>query len=460
MPAHPVQSRWRHAAETLRLAGPLAVAQLAGMAMGVTDTVLLGTLGGDALAAGGLATMLFITVTIMLQGMLTSVSILVSQERGAGRDDLVAAPYWAGLAMALLLCAPAFLVFSLAEPLLLLAGQPAALARDAGVFMDVLRWASPGAMVGIGMMRAFLPAIGQGAAMLWAALGATGINAALCWGLIHGAWGLPALGMRGPALATVAVETGMGLVLLGWLHGRPGLRRFVAWRRPGVALLRRMAALGVPVTGTFAVETCLFLAIGLLVGRLGTAPLAAHQIALSATSVSYMIPLAVAQAANVRVGNRVGAGDLAGARRAGLVAIGLAALSEALAASVLVLAPGMLAGFYIDPALPANAEAFATATILLGIAAVFGVGDGMQSAAAGALRGLGDTRVPFLLAGLGYWGLGFPAAWWLSARAGAGAAGAWWGLAGGLMLVATLLTWRFLRRSRAGLAGDTRALVT
>lgn len=443
-----MQSRWRHAAETLRLAGPLAVAQLAGMAMGVTDTVLLGTLGGNALAAGGLATMLFITITIMLQGMLTAVSIVVAQERGAGRDDLVPAPYWAGLAMALLLSVPAFVVFSFAEPLLLLAGQPSALARDAAAFMGVLRWATPGMMVGIGMMRAFLPAIGQGAAMLWVALGATGINAALCWGLIHGAWGLPALGMRGPALATVFVETGMGLVLMAWLHGRPGLRRFVAWRRLSLPLLRRMFALGLPVTGTFAVETGLFLGIGLLVGRLGAAPLAAHQIALSITSVSFMVPLAVAQAANVRVGNRVGAGDAAGARRAGLVAIGLAAVTEAMAAAVLVVAPGTLAGFYIDPALPANAEATATAISLLAIAAVFQVSDGMQSAAAGALRGLGDTRVPFVLAAVGYWGVGFPAAWWMTVRAGAGAAGAWWGLAGGLMLVATLLTGRFLYRSR------------
>ena len=448
MSAHAVQSPWRHAAETLRLAGPLAVAQLAGMAMGVTDTVLLGTLGGNALAAGGLATMLFITVTIMLQGMLTGVSIVVSQERGAGRDNLVPAPYWAGLAMALLLSVPAFVVFTLAEPLLLLAGQPPALARDAAAFIDVLRWGTPGAMIGIGLMRAFLPAIGQGAAMLWVALGATSINAALCWGLLHGAWRLPALGMRGPALATVFVESGMALVLMAWLHGHPGLRRFVAWRRPGLPLLRRMVVLGLPVTGTFAVETGLFLGIGLLVGRLGAAQLAAHQIALSITSVSFMVPLAVAQAANVRVGNRVGAGDAAGARRAGLVAIALAAVTEAMAAAVLVVAPGTLAGFYIDPALPANAEATTTAISLLAIAAVFQVSDGMQSAAAGALRGLGDTRVPFVLAAVSYWGVGFPAAWWLTARAGAGAVGAWWGLAGGLMLVATLLTGRFLHRSR------------
>ena len=368
------------------------------------------------------------------------------------------AAYWAGLGLALLLSIPAFLLFSLAEPLLLLAGQPAALARDAGSFMGVLRWAAPGAMVAIGLMRSFMPAIGQGAALLWAAVAAIPLNGTLCWGLIHGAWSLPALGMRGSAMATVVVETGMALALLAWLHGRPGLRRFVAWRRPAGALLRRMLVLGLPVTGTFAVETGLFLAIGLLVGRLGAAPLAAHQIALSIVSVSFMVPLALSQAANVRVGNRVGAGDLAGARRAGLVAIGLAGAAEAVAAILLLSAPGGLAALYMDPAVPANRDAYATATGLLAIAAAFQVGDGVQSAAAGALRGLGDTRVPFLLAAAGYWGVGFPAAWWLTARAGAGAAGAWWGLAGGLVLVAVLLTGRFLRRSLlAPAAGARRA---
>ena len=446
----PAQTRQRHAIETLRLAAPLAVAQLAGVAMGATDTALLGALGGDALAAGGLGSMLFITVVILLQGVLTAVSVVVAQARGAGDDAGVPAPYWAGLGMALLLSAPAWLVFTWAGPLLLLAGQPAALAADAARYMDVLRWAAPGAMVGMGLMRAFLPAIGQGAAILCVSLAAVPVNLALCFGLIHGRWGLPALGLPGAALATVLVETAMALLLLAWLHGRPSLRRFVRGQRPGAALLRRMLVLGLPVTGTFTVETGLFLAIGLLVGRLGPAALAAHQIALTIVSVSFMVPLAIAQAANVRVGNRVGAGDPAGARRAGLVAIALAGGSEALAAIVLVLAPGTLAAAFIDPALPANAEAYGSAIGLLGIAAVFQTADGVQSAAGGALRGMGDTRMPFLLAAAGYWGLGFPAAWWLTARAGWGAAGAWWGLAASLLVVAVLLTARFLHRSRLG----------
>lgn len=441
------QTRLRHAAETLRLAGPLAVAQLAQMAMGLTDTVMLGALGGDALAAGGLGMMLYISVTILLQGMLTSVSIVVAQARGAGDDGAVAPAYWAGLGMSLLLSVPAWAVFSLSGPLLRAAGQPAGLVRDTAAYMDVLRWAAPGTMVGIGLMRAYLPAIGQGAVLLWVALAAAVANGVLCWGLIHGAWGLPAMGMAGSAMATVLVMTGMAGVLLAWLHGRPALRRFAAWRRPEAALLRRMAGLGLPVTGTFAVETGLFLAISLLIGQLGAAPLAAHQIALSIASVSFMIPLAIGQAANVRVGNRVGAGDAAGARRAGLVAIGLGAAAEAAAVAVLFLAPGTLAGLYIDPALPANAEALATAMTLIGIAAAFQVADGMQAVAAGALRGLGDTRVPFGLAAVGYWGLGFPLAWWLTGPMGAGPAGAWWGLAASLLAVAVALTLRFLRQS-------------
>ena len=209
-----------------------------------------------------------------------------------------------------------------------------------------------------------------------------------------------------------------------------------------------MLRLGLPVGATFAVEAGLFLAIGLLIGLQGPIPLAAQQVALNIVSVSFMIPLAIAQAANVRVGHRIGAGDAAGARRAGLVAIGLGAAFEGASALLLLLVPGVIVGLYLDPALPGNAATIAIALGLVDVAIVFQVADGVQSVASGALRGLGDTRAPFLLATLGYWGIGFPAAWLLTMRAGWGAAGAWWGLAASLMVVAAMLTRRFLQRSR------------
>ncbi|MBC7801862.1 MAG: MATE family efflux transporter, partial [Gemmatimonadaceae bacterium] len=283
------------------------------MAMGITDTILLGALGNDALAAGGLGATLVFTIIILLQGALTAVSVLVSQARGAGRDAGVPVLYWTGLLLALLLAIPAFALFTMTEAILLAVGEPPTLARDTARYTDVMRWGTPGAMVAIGLMRAFLPAIGRGAMLLWVSIGAAVLNGFLCYGLIHGTWGLPAMGLEGAALASAIVLTIAAAALLALLHGRPALRHFVAWTRPDLRVLGAMLRLGVPVSGSFAVEAGLFLAVGLMIGLLGAAPLAAQQIALSVTSVAFMIPLAIAQAANVRVGHRFGALDLAGA---------------------------------------------------------------------------------------------------------------------------------------------------
>jgi len=169
-PAQP-QTRTRHVLETLRLAAPLAVAQLAQVAMGVTDTALLGGLSAQALAAGGLGGSLMITVLVVLQGVLMALGVLVAQARGAGRDADVPALYWTGVLLTALLVLPAFALVSVAGPLLLLVGEPAGLARDVGEYLSVLRWAIPGGLLGVGLLRAFLPAVGGGALILWVTLG-------------------------------------------------------------------------------------------------------------------------------------------------------------------------------------------------------------------------------------------------------------------------------------------------
>lgn len=437
----PAQSLRRHAIETIRLAAPLAAAQLAQMAMGITDTILLGSLGAEALAAGGLATALVITVFIILQGVQTALSILVAQGRGAGQDGTVPGLYWTGILLTVVLGIPAFVLFSNAGPLLLAAGEPPALVAGVETYLSVMRWSVPGAMIGIGLMRAFLPAIGGGALLLYVSLAQAVANLFLCYGLIHGAWGLPALGLQGAALASTIVLSLGAASLLALLHASPARRRWVAWSRPDLASLRAMLRLGIPIAAIFAVETGLFFAAALLVGRLGAAPLAAHQVGMSLTSVAFMVPLGIAQAANVRVGYRIGANDRPGARRAGLVAIGIGAVFEALAGLVFLLAPHTIIACYLDPADPAP---FAIALQLVRIAAIFAIADGVQCVASGALRGLGDTRAPFLLAAIGYWAIGFPAAWFLTLHTSMGADGAWWGLAAGVGAVAILLSRRFL----------------
>ncbi|RFU46722.1 MATE family efflux transporter [Paraburkholderia sp. DHOC27] len=436
-----------HAADTARLAAPLAIAQLSQMAMGVTDTILLGSLGPDALAAGGLGANLFFVVVTLLQGVLTSVSVSVSHARGAQAEDRVPPIYWTGLVMSVLLVLPAFVLLSLATPVLLAFGEPALLAHNVGEYTAILRWGALGSLIGIGLMRSFLPAIGAAKRLLWVSVIGVFVNGFLNYGLIHGAYGLPRLGFLGSAVATTFTVWMTALVLMGWLHLRPRFRHFVVATRPKWPLMGELFGIGWPVAITYGVESTLFLATGLMVGLLGEAQLAAHQIALNVASVAFMVPLAIGQAANVRVGFWSGAGHPLAARHAGFVALALGVGFMSMSGLVLILAPHWIVGLYLHLDDPANAATVALASSLLGVAAIFQIVDGMQTVASGCLRGLKDTRVPMLAAAFGYWAIGFPTGYTLAFHFGLGARGLWWGLAAGLASVAMLMTLRFHRLS-------------
>lgn len=438
----------RHAAETARLAAPLAIAQLSQMAMGVTDTILLGSLGADALAAGGLGASTFFVVVTLLQGILSSVSVTVANARGARADHRVPHIYWSGLVLSALLAVPAFVLLSFSQPILLAFGEPAGLARDVGAYTGVLRWASLGSLIGVGMMRAFLPAIGAARRLLWISIASVGVNAVLNYGLIHGAYGLPRLGLLGSATATTITVWSTAIALVALLHGRAHYRRFVTAARPNVPIMSELFGIGWPVAITYGVESTLFLATGLMIGLLGETQLAAHQIALNVSSVTFMVPLAIGQAANVRVGYWLGAGQPVAARHAGFVAIGLGVAFMSLSGLVMIVAPQAIVRLYLRLDDPANARTIAIAASLLGVAAIFQVVDGVQAISSGCLRGLKDTRIPMLAAAFGYWGIGFPTGYLLAFHAGLGARGLWWGLAAGLASVAMLMALRFHRMTK------------
>lgn len=446
-PARAAAGWRRHTASILVLAIPLAASQLAQIAMGVTDTILVGALGGPALAAGGLGAAIFFSLGMVLQGVLASLSAMVAQTRGAGAPDRVPGLYWTGLALALALAVPAVLALGSGTALLSALGETPALASTAGAYLRVLRWGMPAALL-LGLLRAFLPAIGAARLLVHVMPPAALANGVLTWALIHGGGGLPRLGLAGSATGTVVTLWGTVLALLGALHVRPKLRAWAAPAWPRIAALREMLWTGLPIGATLALETGLFIATGLMMGLLGPAALAAHQVALSVASVCFMVPLGIGQAANVRVGFWAGAGRPDEARRAGLAAIGLGGVFMATTAAVLLALPRPIVGLYLPATAPGAAATAVIAVRLLGLAALFQVADGVQVVAVGALRGLQDTRIPMVLAALGYWGIGFPLGYGLAFHAGAGPAGLWWGLAAGLGAVAAMLTWRFLVLSR------------
>jgi MATE family multidrug resistance protein len=430
---------------TLTLAAPLATANLAQMAMAVTNTVMVGRLGAMPLAAAGLGGMLYFTGGVMLQGVLSAVAPLAAHALGAGDRRAAGRVAGAGLVLAVLLALPFVAALTSLDRLLRALGYDAALAAEIGRYLRAIAWAGP-AFLGVAVLRSLLAALSHTRSVMAVLLICVAGNAALNWVLIFGHLGAPQLGAAGSGYASAINQwvtlAGLGLCtrIMPRLAALQVLKNaFVASRLEMAKILR----LGLPIGGIRGIEVGVFMTAGILMGLLGSAALGAHQLVLNCAGITFMVPLGIAQAATVRVAYELGAGRALAARHAGFVALALGIGFMGAASVVLWTAPEAIIAVYVDTADPANRETVEIAERLLVIAAVFQVFDGTQVIASGILRGYRDTMVPMLLATLGYWGIGFAACWLLAFPLGYGAVGLWWGLALGLAVVATLLTLRF-----------------
>jgi multidrug resistance protein, MATE family len=430
---------------TLALALPLAAANLAQMAMAVTNTMMVGRLGAMPLAAAGLGGMLYFTGGVTLQGVLTAVAPLAAHALGGGDRRAAGRIAGAGLMLALLLALPLFAVLTSLDRLLLTLGYDTALAAEIGRYLRAIAWGAP-AFLGFAVLRSLLAALSHTRSVMAVLLLCVAGNAVLNWVLIFGNVGAPALGVSGSGYASAINQWLMlaGLALCARIIPRLSALRllrnaFAAHWTEIVKILR----LGLPIGGMRGLEVGVFMTAGVLMGLLGPAALGAHQLILNCAGITFMVPLGISQAVTVRVAYELGSGRPLAARLAGFIALALGVGFMGAAALVLWAAPDAIIAAYVDIADPANRDLVDIARRLIEIAAIFQVFDGMQVIAAGLLRGYRDTMVPMLLATFGYWGVGFGGAWLLAFPAGYGAVGLWWGLALGLAVVATLLTLRF-----------------
>jgi MATE family, multidrug efflux pump len=429
---------------TLALAVPLAVANLAQMAMGVTNTVMVGRLGAVPLAAAGLGGMLFFTFGVVLQGIPFAVAPLAAHALGSGDRAAAGRIAGAGLMLALLLAVPFVAALTSLDRMLAALGYSPALAIEIGRYLRALAWGAP-AFLGLAVQRSLLAALLHTRPVMTVLVACVAGNAALNWVLIWGHLGAPALGMAGSGYASAVNQWLMlaGLALAGRMLPRVAALRM--WRNMFAAGRAEMASilrLGAPIGALRGIEVGLFATTSVLMGFLGTAALAAHQLVMNVASISFMVPLGLSQAATVRVAQELGAGRPDAARCASFTAIALGIAFMAAAALVLLAFPRAIIAVYLDATDPRNNETIAIARQLIVIAAVFQVFDGIQVIAAGALRGYKDTLIPMLLATCGYWCVGFAGGWLFAFRLGYGPVGLWWGFALGLAVVALLLSLR------------------
>jgi MATE family multidrug resistance protein len=413
--------------------------------MGFIDTVMVGRLGPEELAAVALGNSVFFTLLIISTGVIQAVGPMVAQAEGADDPEPVERSVRQGLWLSVLLAAPACVLLWTAGTWLPWANQePATVARTTS-YLRVVLW---GFLPACGFMalRSFVEGLARPLPVTVIAFVGVLLNVAANYVLMYGAWGFPALGIVGTALASTLVFWTVFLLLAGLVAATEPFREyrvFTKLRTPDPTYLRELFRIGGPMGVSRGVEAGMFMITALMVGTLGARALAAHQIALQCAAFTFMVPVGVAIAGAVRVGQAAGRDDPAGARIAGLASIVLATGFMTVAALLFWTIPRPIVALYLDVSAAANADVVEMAVALLGIAAVFQVADGIQVAASGALQGVKDTRVPMLIALSTYWGIGLTSGYVLGLRWGWGAPGLWWGLVLGLIAAAVVLSLRF-----------------
>jgi MATE family multidrug resistance protein len=439
------RAKWRQELSAMvALAVPVVLSELGWMAQGIVDTIMVGRLGPAAIGAVALGNAVYYTPALFGIGVLLGLDTLVAQ--AYGRKDHDECHRWLaqGVYLACIVTPPLMLLMYLASFSFAPFGITPEVAAPAAAYTRILNWGTLPLLLYAGTRR-YLQGVGDVRVITLTYVVANLINWFGNWVLIYGKLGFPALGVSGSAISTLIARIFMALALMGfaWRYERKrGHPLFRHWAGPSLARLQELVRLGVPAAGQIVLEVGAWNLATFSAGWLTPAALATHQIALNYASLTYMVPLGISAAAAVSVGHAVGAGDHERARRAGWLALGLGTAFMLLAAVVFLVAPGPLIALYTrDP------QVMAVGPSLLGLAAAFQICDGIQTVSTGALRGLGETRVPMLANLVGYWVLGLPLGLGLCFLLHWGIYGLWIGLLLALFIIAATLLARWQRDS-------------
>jgi len=435
---------------TLRLSGPLVLAQLAVMAIALIDTVMMGWLGPRELAGGALANNLLFPLYLFGMGVVIAVAPIVAQELGARQYRGVRRTVRQGFWVAILFGVLFSLVLWHGGAILRAFGQEA---ENTVLAQEYLRWAVWGFTPSLGfvVLRSFLTAHARPRAILVVALTAVGLKALGNYALMFGNFGFPALGLVGAGIMTSVTHTAMFLGLLVFVLRERRFRRYaiaVRFWKADWPRFREILRIGFPIGLAILAESAFFAFASIMMGWISTAALAAHAIAVQCAATAFMVPLGVSQAATVRVGFVAGAGDPVAVGRAGWVAIALGGAATLIPAVLFLAIPRDIVGLFLDLARPENQPVLTLAVVFLGVAALFQLMDGTQVIAAGCLRGLKDTQVPSAIAVFSYWVIGLGSSYLMGFYLGWEGRGVWLGLAVALTVVAVLMILRFHLRDR------------
>ena len=432
---------------TLALAIPMTAGQVGQMLLGFSDNLMVGRVGVVPLAASAFALGVLNALFVPGIGLLAGVSVVAAQAHGAHRPREAGEVLRNGLAIGLLAGLVLGLLVTFGSGLLQRLGEPPEVLAQGHAFLLIVGWSLLPAL-GWQCLKSYCEALSYPLLPMATMFGGVALNVFLSWVLIYGRFGAPALGLAGAGWATLVTRVLLFGGLLACVLRAPRFQEALPerWLAPlPWARTRAQLVLGVPVAMQLLLEVGTFSIAAVMMGWLGAAPLAAHQIALSYAALTFMFPLGIALAVTIRVSQAVGAGRWARVRPIGFGGVSMAVVVMSLFTCGFLLLGGRLVGFFVRDGATAS-----LAARLLVVAGIFQVFDGMQVVSMSALRGLSDVKIPTLLSFVSYWIVALPACYFLGAASRAGAVGVWWGLAMGLAFAAVTLVSRFFYKTRAG----------
>ena len=449
--------------ELVRLGWPVLIAQLAVMANNVIDTIMAGRYGTLALAAVGIGSSIYFSVFVALMGVLLALTPIVAHMYGAGRHadigEELRQSAWLAAALALV----CLLLFAYPEPFLAVARLEPAVEAKVRAYLHALAWSVPASLL-FRIFYSFSTAISRPRTVMALTLVGLTLKVPLNWVFMYGNLGAPELGSTGCAVATALVSWVVCALAWAWCWFDPGYRPyrvFARWSWPNARALGHIVSLGLPIGLTFLIDVTGFTFMALFIARLGALYSAAHQIAANLAALTFMLPLALGNAASVVVGQSLGAHQYARARAAGIAGIALGLACAAAVGACLYLFAEGIAGLYSG-----DAELRRVAAGLLAFVAVYHLFDAVQAVVVNVLRGYKRAVVPMLIYAVALWGVGLGGGYaigltradlaWLGLSTPMGAPGFWLAAIASLALAASLVTAYFLRVSRVVAADRDR----
>ena len=432
------------------LALPLIIALAAQKVLQLVAIFMLGLLGVDALAAGALASSLYVIFIVVSVGILSAVGILIARELGLKNSEGITRNLYSGYVVCLILCPPVMFTLWKLPTLLLFLGQEAYLVNLAQKYLHAALWGYP-ALLGFFTLREFVSALNQSRLIFYVCLAAIPVNAILSYILMYGKLGLPAMAIAGVGYANAITEYGMFIGLLLFIKRNKFLVSYIALPKSwlSVSTITHIFRIGLPSGATFFFDVVTGTIITLMMGYLGVMPLAANQIAIQSVNFAYAFPLGMGFAIGLRISRLLGADDFPAAIRSVYVGLLLGIIFALFVSSLFFYAPTLIINLFIHPNDINYFEIKRIAATYLAIAGVFLCFDSLQGILNGCLRGFRDTYIPMVIALLSYFFVALGGGYLLAFKLKLGGLGLWWGLALGFGFASLLLVWRLNRFIKA-----------